>query len=93
MDGHAPVQGSQIADFLDRKCDLLVPNDYPTASICVNEGRPLWEAAPKSALRAAFEQLAEATHELVRRAAPGGSGQEERRAPAACSGGNADGAA
>jgi pilus assembly protein CpaE len=63
MNGHAPVQGRQIDAFLHRKCDVLVPNDYPTASICVNEGRPLWEAAPKSPLRAAFERLVDATHE------------------------------
>jgi pilus assembly protein CpaE len=63
MDGRAPVKRRQIDDFLHRKCDLVLPNDYRTASICVNEGRPLWEAAPKSGLRVAFEGLAEALHE------------------------------
>jgi pilus assembly protein CpaE len=63
MNGNTPVETRQMESFLHRKCDMLVPNDYPTASICVNEGRPLWEAAPKSALRASFERLAEATHE------------------------------
>jgi pilus assembly protein CpaE len=62
MDGRAAVQAREIDQFLHRKCDALLPNDYPTASLCVNEGRPLWEAAPKSALRAAFDELAEATH-------------------------------
>jgi pilus assembly protein CpaE len=61
MDKNAPVQGRQISDFLHRSHDLSIPNDYPTASTCVNEGRPLWEVAPKSPLRVAFDRLADAT--------------------------------
>jgi pilus assembly protein CpaE len=62
MDKNAPVQGKEIADFLDRKWDARLPNDYPSASGCVNEGRPLWELAPKSALRDAMDSLTAATH-------------------------------
>jgi pilus assembly protein CpaE len=70
MDKNAPVQGRQISDFLRRAVDLQVPNDYPTASTCVNEGRPLWEVAPKSGLRAAFEELNDAAHRWCGIAAP-----------------------
>ncbi|MEN8185354.1 MAG: P-loop NTPase [Myxococcota bacterium] len=62
MDKNAPVQGKEIADFLDRKWDVRLPNDYPSASGCVNEGRPLWELAPKSALREAMDALTGATY-------------------------------
>jgi pilus assembly protein CpaE len=62
MDKNAPVQGKEIADFLDRKWDVRLPNDYVSASGCVNEGRPLWELAPKSALREAMDGLTAATH-------------------------------
>jgi pilus assembly protein CpaE len=78
MDGKAPVQGRQIDEFLHRKCDAMLPNDYPTASICVNEGRPLWEAAPKSPLRAAFTRLAEATHEWCGVPLPEDAGSRKR---------------
>jgi pilus assembly protein CpaE len=77
MDGRAAVQSRQIDDFLHRKCDLVVPNDYRTASICVNEGRPLWEVAPQSALRAAFEGLVEATHEWCGVPLPDGARKKE----------------
>ena len=73
MDRNAPVQGRQIADFLHRGYDLLVPNDYPTTSTCVNEGRPLWEVAPKSPLRVAFERLADATYQWCGLARPEGA--------------------
>ena len=70
MDKNAPVQGKEIADFLDRKWDVRLPNDYPSASACVNEGRPLWELAPKSALREAMDGLTAATHAWCERPLP-----------------------
>jgi hypothetical protein len=70
MDKNAPVQGKEIADFLDRKWDVRLPNDYPSASACVNEGRPLWELAPKSALRDAMDGLTAATYAWCERPLP-----------------------
>jgi pilus assembly protein CpaE len=70
MDKNAPVQGKEIADFLDRKWDVRLPNDYVSASGCVNEGRPLWELAPKSALREAMDGLTAATHAWCDRPMP-----------------------
>jgi pilus assembly protein CpaE len=61
MDRNAPVQAREIAQFLERRYDLLVPNDYRNASTCVNEGRPLWEVAPKSPLCAALDNLTDAS--------------------------------
>jgi pilus assembly protein CpaE len=74
MDKNAPVQGKEIADFLDRKWDARLPNDYPSASACVNEGRPLWELAPKSSLRDAMDALTAATHDWCDRPLPKGGG-------------------
>ncbi len=70
MDKNAPVQGKEIADFLDRKWDVRLPNDYASASACVNEGRPLWELAPKSALREAMDGLTAAAHNWCDRPLP-----------------------
>jgi pilus assembly protein CpaE len=69
MDRKAPVQARQIETFLGRGHDLLIPNDYPTASACVNEGRPLWEVAPRSRLGAALDGLVEASRNWCGRAA------------------------
>ena len=62
VDKRAPVQRRQAAEFLRRKVDLGIPNDYATASTCVNEGHPLWEVAPRGTLRPAFDQLLSAAH-------------------------------
>ena len=78
MDKNAPVQGKEIADFLDRKWDVRLPNDYPSASACVNEGRPLWELAPKSALREAMDGLTAATHAWCERPLPEENNNERK---------------
>jgi pilus assembly protein CpaE len=62
MSKDALVQDKEIAGFLDRKWDVRLPNDYASAAACVNEGRPLWELAPRSALRVAMDGLAAAAH-------------------------------
>ncbi len=70
MDRNAPMQDKDISDFLDRKWDVRLPNDYPSASACVNEGRPLWELAPRSALRAALDDLSAAAYGWSERPLP-----------------------
>ncbi len=70
VDQNAPVQGKEVSDFLDRKWDVRLPNDYPSASACVNEGRPLWELAPKSSLREAMDELTAAAHGWCERPLP-----------------------
>lgn len=62
MDRKTPVQGGEITDFLNRRFDLSLPNDYPTTAACVNEGRSLQEIAPRSSLCAAIDELATAAH-------------------------------
>ena len=49
---------------------MRLPNDYASASACVNEGRPLWELAPKSALREAMDGLTAAAHNWCDRPLP-----------------------
>jgi pilus assembly protein CpaE len=78
VDKNAPVQGKEIADFLDRKWDVRLPNDYPSASACVNEGRPLWELAPKSALREAMDGLTAAAHNWCERPLPEAANQSSK---------------
>jgi pilus assembly protein CpaE len=67
MDRNTPVGGKEIAQFLDRGFDVRLPNDYANASTCVNEGRTLWELAPKSALREALDRLTAAAHDWCER--------------------------
>jgi pilus assembly protein CpaE len=54
----APVTAKDVVEFLGRGADLRIPNDYAITLACVNEGRPVWEAAPKSELCAAYARLA-----------------------------------
>lgn len=74
MDKNAPVQEREIAEFLDRKWDVRLPNDYASASACVNEGRPLWERAPRSALREAVDTLSAAAYAWCERPLPDAAG-------------------
>ncbi len=54
----SPVRNRDFQEFLGRDPDAWLPNDYPTAQACVNEGRTLADAAPRSRLRAAYKKLA-----------------------------------
>jgi pilus assembly protein CpaE len=78
MDKNAPVQEREITEFLDRKWDVRIPNDYPSASACVNEGRSLWERSPRSALREAVDTLTAAAHEWCERPLPESERQRSR---------------
>jgi pilus assembly protein CpaE len=66
----APVTGKDLVEFLGRSADLRIPNDYANTLVCVNEGRPLWEAAPKSDLCAAYAKLADSAYEWCKVARP-----------------------
>ena len=52
----ASVSKSDLARFLDRKPDLVLPNDFPTAQACVDAGIPIWESGSRSSLGPAFDQ-------------------------------------
>ncbi len=58
----APVSDADFSEFLGRPPDVLIPNNYPATVTCVNEGKPLWQTAPKSALRDAYTNLATQAH-------------------------------
>jgi pilus assembly protein CpaE len=66
----APVTGKDLVEFLGRSADLRIPNDYAKTLACVNEGRPLWEAAPKSELCAAYAKLADSAYDWCKVARP-----------------------
>jgi MinD-like ATPase involved in chromosome partitioning or flagellar assembly len=57
-----PISSKDVGEFLGRTPDSWVPNDYPTTLKCVNEGKSLWEVAPRSGLSSAYRALAEQTH-------------------------------
>jgi pilus assembly protein CpaE len=58
----AAVSGRDAKGFLKRPVDATIPNDYARASACVNEGRALYDVAPRSGLERAFSGLALAAH-------------------------------
>jgi pilus assembly protein CpaE len=62
VDRRAPVSGRELTDFLGRALDERVPNDYPSALACVNEGKPVFEAAPRSELCRVLSKLAVRMH-------------------------------
>jgi pilus assembly protein CpaE len=58
----APVSEADVADFLDRPPDMLIPDDPAPILRSVNEGKPLWQVAGRSSLRAGYVELAARTH-------------------------------
>jgi pilus assembly protein CpaE len=56
------VTDKEFAQFLGRAPDTHLPNDYPNTVGSVNEGRPLGEVAPRSALHQAYVALARSAH-------------------------------
>jgi pilus assembly protein CpaE len=57
-----PVSKADLADFLDRAPDLLIPDDQAATNRSVNEGKPLWQLAERNSLRQAFAGLAASTY-------------------------------
>jgi pilus assembly protein CpaE len=53
----------EVFEFIGRGSDARLPNDFDAAQETANYGRPLAEAAPRSALVPAFERLAAQLHE------------------------------
>lgn len=62
IDRSASVSTKAAQDFLGRPVDATLPNDFPRASACVEEGRTLDEMAPRAALARAFGELALLAH-------------------------------
>jgi pilus assembly protein CpaE len=58
----ATVSARDAAEFLKRPVDAAIPNDFPCAAACVNEGRALHDVAPRSTLEQAFSELAFVAH-------------------------------
>ena len=61
-EARAAVSARDAKEFLKRPVDATIPNDYPNASICVNEGRTLDDVAPRSPIDRAIDELALLTH-------------------------------
>ncbi|TWT39962.1 Septum site-determining protein MinD [Phycisphaerae bacterium RAS1] len=60
------LQPADVEATLGRKVDFFLPDDWKVSSTAVNVGTPLADHAPKSKLRQAYQQIAQAL------AAPGG---------------------
>ncbi len=58
----APVSDADFSEFLGRRPDVLIPNDYSATVRCVNEGQPLWKAVARSELCGGYTNLARQTH-------------------------------
>jgi pilus assembly protein CpaE len=59
----APIKRGDFTKFLERKPDLVIPNDYLSTVRCVREGKPLWQVARQTLLRRVFARMAIRTHE------------------------------
>jgi pilus assembly protein CpaE len=66
----AAVSARDTEGFLKRPTDASIPNDYSRASACVNEGRALYDVAPRSAIERAFHELALVAHSWCDRPVP-----------------------
>jgi pilus assembly protein CpaE len=56
------VVEQDFARFLGRKPDHRIPNDYQTASACVNEGKTIGDVASRSSIYRGFMELADEAH-------------------------------
>ncbi len=56
------VTDKDVAEFLERKPDFRIPNDYPTTLAGVNRGVAVAQIAPRSALARAYNELTQALH-------------------------------
>ena len=65
------VTDKDVAEFLERKPDYQIPNDFPTTLAAVNRGVSVAEVAPRSALARAYNELTHALHGWFGAAAPG----------------------
>jgi len=61
----AAVSDEDLARFLGATPDFYIPNDYRTSILSVNEGRPISDVAPGSAIDDAFQTLASRSSEWL----------------------------
>lgn len=66
----ASVSPREAREFLGRPADASIPNDFPRATACVNEGRTLYEVGRRSPLANAMGELAVLTHSWCGRPLP-----------------------
>ncbi len=79
----AYLEPGDVEATLERKLDWTLPDDWKTASTAINVGTPLVDFAPKSKLRVAFQEMAQAIANHAGKApeaggAASGDGQKKR---------------
>lgn len=57
-----PISDKDFTDYLGREPSALIPNDYVNTVNSVNEGRPIFQVAPRTPLDQAFHDLALSAH-------------------------------
>jgi pilus assembly protein CpaE len=65
------VTDKDVAEFLERKPDFQLPNDFPTTLAAVNRGVSVADVAPRSALARAYSELSQVLHGWFGAEAPG----------------------
>jgi pilus assembly protein CpaE len=66
----ATITEKEAKTFLNRAVDATIPNDFPRASACVNEGRTLHEMAPRTSIERSIGELARLAHRWTGQAVP-----------------------
>ena len=62
---NAGVSDEDVTRFLGASPDFCIPNDYASSILSVNEGRPISDVAPRSAIDTAFRTLASRSFEWL----------------------------
>jgi len=66
----ASVSPRETREFLGRPADVSIPNDFPRATACVNEGRTLYDVGRRSPLDKALGELVALTRSWCGRPLP-----------------------
>src|SRR5262245_5938543 len=64
------ITDKDVAEFLERKPDFMIPNDFPTTLAAVNRGVSVANVAPRSPLARAYHELAQVLHGWLGAQAP-----------------------
>ena len=78
----AYLEPADVETTLNRKLAWILPDDWKVASTAVNVGAPLLDSAPKSKLRAGFQQMAQDVANQQgdnQSAAPGKPGEAQKK--------------
>jgi pilus assembly protein CpaE len=76
---NAGVSDEDLTRFLGASPDFFIPNDYATSILSVNEGRPISDVAPGSAIDTAFRTLSSRSFEWLGLPCPDEASEKKKR--------------